>query len=84
MIVNVISEGKELHLLPPRPDVCQVCAHKHPPEYPHNARSLYYQTKFYMEHGRAATWADAMAHCEPEIKTVWTEELQKRGEEVPA
>ncbi|MDR3561230.1 MAG: hypothetical protein P4N59_07320 [Negativicutes bacterium] len=69
-------------LLPPKPDVCQECATDHPPEYPHNAQSLYYQTKFYMQHNRAATWADAMEHCSKEMKMVWTEELKKLGFEV--
>lgn len=80
---GIVVDARELHLLPPRPDVCQVCAHEHPPEYPHNAQSLYYQTKFYLENGRAATWADAMAHCTPAMKAIWTEELRKRGQEVP-
>ena len=74
---------KRFTLMPPSPDMCPVCACNHPPEFPHNARSLYYQTKFFMERDRAATWADAMAHCEPEMQQVWTEELRKRGESVP-
>jgi hypothetical protein len=66
-------------LLPPRSDVCQECAVDHDPRLPHNPLSLYYQTKFQMEHGRGATWVDAMAHCSDEMKEVWTEELRKLG-----
>ena len=69
-------------LLPPRPDVCQECAVDHPPEMPHNKQSLYYQTKFHMEHGRGATWADAMAHCTEEVKATWTDALKLHGVEV--
>lgn len=69
-------------LLPPSPDVCQECARDHAPELPHDAQSLYYQVKFKMQHGRGATWADAMAHCSDEIKALWTAELEKLGVEV--
>lgn len=69
-------------LLPPPSDVCQECARDHDLELPHDAQSLYYQTKFQMEHGRGATWVDAMAHCSDEIKAIWTEELKKIGVEV--
>lgn len=71
-------------LLPPRPDLCQTCAVKHNPELPHNATSFYYQTKFNMDHGRAATWEDAMAHCTPEMKETWIEVLNQRGVDVKA
>jgi hypothetical protein len=72
------------HLLPPHPEACPECAVKHSPEYPHNAQSLYYQTKFYMQNGRAATWNDAMAHCSEEMQQAFTEEMLKHGIEVPA
>lgn len=26
------------------------------------------------EHGRAATWADAVAHCEPAVRQAWETE----------
>lgn len=61
---------------------CQECATKHEPEQPHNQQSLTYQYKFYDQHGRWPTWADAMAHCTDEIKTFWIEELKKHGAEV--
>jgi hypothetical protein len=74
--------ASSMMLLPPRPDVCQECAMEHPPELPHDKQSLYYQVKFKMEHGRGATWADAMAHCTEEVKSTWTEALKSHGVEV--
>lgn len=73
-----------LILLPPSPDKCQECAVAHVPEAPHNAHSLFYQTKFNMAHGRSATWVDAMAHCSDHIKQRWVEELGKLGVDVLA
>lgn len=71
-----------MFLLPPAKDKCQVCASKHEPAEPHNAQSLYYQTVFNMEHGRAATWLDAMEHCAPELQEIWTKVLEDRGVDV--
>jgi hypothetical protein len=67
------------YLLPPRPDVCQACAVKHSPEQPHNQQSLYWQYWFHGKHQRWPTWADAMAHCEPDIRQFWVSELGKHG-----
>lgn len=61
---------------------CPMCAVKHEPEMPHNKDSLCYQYKFYDQHGRWPTWADAMAHCAPEVKAIWRHELEARGVEV--
>lgn len=72
-------EVKGMTLLPPKEGTCSECAVAHHPTQPHNQQSLYYQTKFYMENGRYPTWADAMAHCTPEIKAFWTKELAKKG-----
>jgi hypothetical protein len=69
-------------LLPPKPDVCQECAVDHDPRLPHNQQSLYYQMKFKMEHGRDATWNDAMAHCTEEVKERWIGGLKFHGVEV--
>ncbi len=69
----------KMTLLPAAPGTCQFCAVDHPPDAPHNAQSLYYQTRFQMEHGRGATWLDAVAHCEADIKQHWKDELQKLG-----
>lgn len=61
------------------PGTCPMCAVKHDPRMPHNRDSLTYQYKFYDENGRWPTWADAMAHCAPEVKAYWTEALQAIG-----
>lgn len=73
------TEGMKWHLLPPRKDLCQICAVNHPETEPHNAQSLYYQTAFSAMVGRAATWADAMSHCAPEVRENWKRELTKMG-----
>lgn len=75
-------EGGSMTLLPPRADRCQTCAGKHKAAAPHNAQSLYYQVAFEMEHGRAPTWGDAMAHCSDECRAVWTAELVRLGVDV--
>ena len=61
---------------------CPECAVEHDPEQPHNRDSLTYQYKFYDQHGRWPTWADAMAHCPEEVKEVWTQALRERGVKV--
>ena len=66
-------------LLPPAEGKCPVCAVEHAPELPHNAQSLYYQYRFYGVRGRWPTWADAVAHCEPELREAWKQELISRG-----
>jgi hypothetical protein len=77
--VKVIDMLKEGMLLPPRADVCQECAVDHKPELPHNRDSLFYQYKFYKDHGQWPTWADAMKHCTPEMRAQWTKLLTERG-----
>lgn len=69
-------------LVPPAPHLCQECAVEHSPGMPHDAHSLYYQTKFQIEHGRAPTWADAIAHCSDEMKAYFVKELRRHGIEV--
>ena len=61
---------------------CSMCAVKHEPEQPHNQKSLAYQYKFFDQHGRWPTWADAMAHCSEEIKAFWVEALLEAGESI--
>lgn len=81
----VDSDGEKsgrMFLLPPAADRCQTCASKHEAHEPHNAQSLYYQTAFNMEHGRAATWLDAMEHCEEPMREAWTKALEDRGVDV--
>ncbi|MHB1651419.1 MAG: hypothetical protein ACYCVD_02945 [Desulfitobacteriaceae bacterium] len=77
--IKVIDLAKEGTLLPCAPDVCQECAIKHEPDVPHDQQSLYYQYKFYQQHGRWATWEDAMAHCTPEMQRAWKKELKSIG-----
>ncbi|MEA4901889.1 hypothetical protein [Desulfitobacterium sp.] len=61
------------------PGTCPMCAVAHDPEMPHNQQSLAYQYKFYDQHGRFPTWADAMAHCSDEVKAQWREALAEHG-----
>ena len=72
-----------VYLLPCAPNVCQECAVDHEPEQAHNAQSLYYQYKFYGEHGRWPTWEDAIAHCSDKLRTFWIAELTKAGQWPP-
>lgn len=74
-------EGTGLQLLPPHPDACQVCARRpaHPPDQPHDATTLYYQYKFWMDNGRWPTWKDAVAHCAPEVQREWESLLRRKG-----
>jgi len=68
-----------MQLLPPPEGKCPVCASEHKPTDPHNAGSIYYGMRFLMTHGRDATWADAMAHCDPSLAALWKFELEKAG-----
>lgn len=69
-------------LLKTKPGVCPECAVDHLPEEPHNQQSLTYQYDFFGKNGRWPTWADAMAHCTPEVRQVWIEGLREHGVEV--
>jgi hypothetical protein len=64
---------------PPPATHCPECGAYHEPEYPHDRESVFYQIKFKRRTGRWPTWADALAHCPPDIKTIWIEELVSRG-----
>lgn len=66
-------------LLPPKPGTCPICAVAHEPDQPHNAQSLYYQYRFRSVRDRWPTWADAVAHCKPEIRDVWKKLLEERA-----
>ena len=70
-------------LLPPPKDSCPVCAHKHDPAHPHNAQTMYYQYRFYGLRGRWPTWADAAAHCTPEMVEFWKDALGTNWTEPP-
>lgn len=67
-------------LLPPPKGTCPICAVKHAPELPHNGESIYYACRFYGIRGRWPTWADAVAHCTPEMRSHWETELRRIGE----
>ena len=75
-------EGASMFLMPAKEGTCEICAVAHDPGQPHNAQSLFYQTRFNIEHGRAATWIDAMEHCEPGVRELWTKELTRMGVDV--
>jgi hypothetical protein len=81
------SEQGAFVLPPPDPELCQACAHDHPPEMPHNHLTLHYQCHFYATHGRWPRWSDAMAHCSDEVRTAWKraliDELRAHGLDVP-
>lgn len=66
-------------LLPPSKEACPICATKHEPDQAHNAQSLYYHYRFHARYGRWPTWADAVAHCSPEMKAAWTQRIKDRG-----
>lgn len=65
-------------MMPAAKGTCQLCATAHEPHEAHNKQSLYYAVRFQAQHGRSPTWADAVAHCSPEIIAMWKEELGKR------
>lgn len=67
-------------MLPPAPDLCQICAIDHEPSAPHNAQTLYYQMAFHNAVGRDVTWADAIAHCTPKVQEEWRAGLTFMGE----
>lgn len=73
---------KDFAILPPGPGKCPICAHEHAPEFPHNKNSLYYQYKFYQEHERWPTWADATAHCTEEMKETFVNMYAERGVDI--
>jgi hypothetical protein len=70
-------------VMPPKKGLCQICAVDHLPEDPHNAQSLYYQMCFQNQVGRAATWADATAHCTEKMQASWKYLLRKNWTEPP-
>ncbi len=64
-------------MLPAKAGTCEWCAVDHKPEDPHDATSLFYQYRFYNEHGRWPDWRDAMSHCTVELVKSWSSELAK-------
>lgn len=84
---ETVMEDGGMWMMPNKPGTCDWCAVDHPPHYAHNKDSLYYQMKFKAIHGRYPTWADAMAHMEPECRETWKKQLIKllreRGMPIP-
>ena len=81
--MGMLQERYGMALLGRTPDgTCPLCAVNHDPAQPHNRDSLCYQYKFYDQNGRWPAWADAMAHCTPEIQAFWKRELSARGVEI--
>ena len=68
-----------VRLLPPGTHKCPLCADRHLPHEPHNRNSLYYQMRFYQDHGRFPTWADALTDCSPFMHAYWRGEMTKKG-----
>src|SRR4051794_22508979 len=58
---------------------CSICAALHKATDPHDAQSAFYQTQFFRIHGRWPTWADAIAHCDPETRSIWESKLRGFG-----
>lgn len=63
----------------PAPGCCPECGRKHDADWPHERDKLYYQYKFYDEHGYWPSWADAMAHCSEDVKAYWKQQLEAYG-----
>lgn len=74
-----ISHKVQMFMLPAAADKCQECATAHEDRLPHNQQSMFYQYRFYNEHGRWPTWVDAMAHCSDHVKSLWTQALKDMG-----
>jgi hypothetical protein len=66
-------------LLPAPPGTCERCAVAHNPLLFHDQRSLHWQYDFYGRIGRWPTWADAAAHCEPEVVAALADVLDDNG-----
>jgi hypothetical protein len=69
-------------MLPAKEGTCEWCAVDHLPEQPHNAQSMFYQYRFYNEHGRWPNWLDAMEHCSIDTQAHWKHHLEKMGVDV--
>jgi hypothetical protein len=78
-----LAGATSMSMLPAAPGKCQTCATVHEPGAPHNLQSLFYGVLFVNQFDRSPTWADAMAHCSPEVKRQWTTQLRERGQVVP-
>lgn len=73
----MIAEEKEIH----RPGVglCEVCEWDHEAGMPHNLETQFYRIQFWARFGRGPTWADACAHCGPQMRAMWKKWLSGFG-----
>jgi len=76
------TTNAKMFMMPAKKGTCEECAVNHRKDQPHDKQSMFYQYKFFNEHGRWPGWADAMAHCDDEVKQMWTTHLRKLGEKV--
>ncbi len=75
------KDGSGFMIMPAKPGTCAMCARGHPPEQPHDLHSIFYGVRFKMKYERDPTWADASAHCTPEIRDQRKEGLRSCGYE---
>jgi len=59
--------------------MCKECGFQHDPKQPHNVNAQFYQFTFEATYGRAPTWADAVAHCAPDVQQKWKAMLIQRS-----
>ncbi len=64
-------------LLSPARGKCPDCAVAHDPAHPHDAMSLYWQTKQHLN-DQPYDWPAAMSHCTKEVKAAWTTLLKEQ------
>ena len=78
--MEIINQPQgSMKLLPPPEGHCRICAVDHQPEMPHNAQSIFYGMRFKMRYGRDGTWADAIAHCDIDMRLHWEKHLRELG-----
>lgn len=78
---TIETKTTEFHIIPPKlePGACTECGRIHEPTEPHDQTRLLYQYAFFSEHHRWPTWADACAHCSPEVQAHWKKILTELG-----
>jgi len=70
---------RSMTMLPPAPDVCQLCARKHERDGAHDALSLFYCMRFQLMYGRSPTWADAIHHLSNNLRSLWRVALDEHN-----
>lgn len=79
-LLQIVSAEQDA--LMPEAGACPRCGNVHDESQPHNAVSPRYMEWFAesVEHRqRAPTWADAMAHCSPDVQAEWRGLLRQCG-----